>query len=462
MTDPLSGVAAALDRAAELWCSAAGPEGSLDGMPAGGLIAINDALGAVRRHLDAAHARVAAEIARQSRPDLGSEGLARMQGYRTPATLLAATIGTSTGDAIRLVAVGDATAPRQTLSGERAPARHPHVATALASGTIGVPAASAIITLLDRIALRADRATIDEAERTLTAQAAGLTLDQLAAVIRRAEAHLDPDGVLPREDELRGERALHIREERSGMLLFTARLDPENAAPVKAAIESLVTGELRRRANGGAHDRAVDRIGSEHGDLDRRTVPQLQADALADICRHILGCSASALPLATTTVVVRIGLDQLEAGTRFGTIDGIAQPISAGAVRRMAAAGQIIPCVLGGESEILDWGRAKRLFTSAQRLALVERDGGCAFCGLPPGFTEAHHLRWWERDAGPTDLSNGILLCTRCHHRVHDDGWQIRIDGPGTHAKVWFIPPAHIDIARTPRLGGRARYDFAA
>lgn len=41
------------------------------------------------------------------------------------------------------------------------------------------------------------------------------------------------------------------------------------------------------------------------------------------------------------------------------------------------------------------------------------------------------------------------------------DGWEIRIDGPGTTARVWFIPPVWLDAARTPRLGGRARFDVA-
>ncbi len=83
-------------------------------------------------------------------------------------------------------------------------------------------------------------------------------------------------------------------------------------------------------------------------------------------------------------------------------------------------------------------------------------------CGAPPSHAKAHHLRWWVRDAGPTDLANGVLLCTSCHHRIHDNGWDIRIGGVGTRAKVWFIPPPHVDPARTPRLGGRARFDFQA
>jgi 5-methylcytosine-specific restriction protein A len=69
---------------------------------------------------------------------------------------------------------------------------------------------------------------------------------------------------------------------------------------------------------------------------------------------------------------------------------------------------------------------------------------------------------WWLRDCGKTDLHNGILLCVACHHRVHDDGWDIRIEGTGVEAKVWFIPPPWLDPDRTPRLGGRSRYDLVA
>ncbi|WP_263406422.1 HNH endonuclease [Microbacterium hominis] len=78
--------------------------------------------------------------------------------------------------------------------------------------------------------------------------------------------------------------------------------------------------------------------------------------------------------------------------------------------------------------------------------------------GAPPPWTHGHHLSWWDRDTGPTDIDNGVLLCTGCHHRVHDDGWEIRIDGRGTAASVWFVPPPWIDADRTPRLGGNARY----
>jgi hypothetical protein len=154
-------------------------------------------------------------------------------------------------------------------------------------------------------------------------------------------------------------------------------------------------------------------------------------------------------------VIVRIPLDALTEGTGVATIDGIAQPVDPGTARRMAADAEIIPIVLDGKSDILDHGRARRLFTRTQRLALYERDGGCVMCGAPPAMTEAHHLTWWSR-GGTTDLDNGVLLCTSCHHTIHKDDWDIRVD----NGEVWLTPPTHIDPTRTPQRGGRRRHDY--
>jgi len=188
----------------------------------------------------------------------------------------------------------------------------------------------------------------------------------------------------------------------------------------------------------------------------------MRADILVGLCRHALDCDQPTSGVKTT-VVVRMTRAELETGAGVGEVDGSAQPVSAAALRRGAADAEVIPAVLGGNSEVLDWGRARRLFTPAQRLALVERDGGCAWCNAPPSWCEAHHIRWWERDDGPTDLINGVLLCARCHHRVHRDGWAIevrRADEAGE--AVWFTPPRSVDPTRTPRIGGRARYDIVA
>ena len=83
---------------------------------------------------------------------------------------------------------------------------------------------------------------------------------------------------------------------------------------------------------------------------------------------------------------------------------------------------------------------------------MMERDDGCAFAGCtsPPAYADAHHIQWWSH-GGTSDLANGIMLCGFHHHRIHDDGWEIRIrDGI-----PYFIPPPWVDPDRRARRGGR-------
>lgn len=444
----MSGLHEAMSRLDEAWADA-DDAGDLSREQ---LITVVEAIGLLQRRLDSVHVDVAAGIARESRPELGAESLAKQRGFRTAAKLIAAATGISTGEAQRLVKVGEATAPRSDLIGSRLPARYPLIREALGFGALGAQAAALLIALLDRCRIAAGAERIAEAERLLVAAAEGLELDAVRKLVVRAEAWLDPDGVEPRADEQRARRSLRIFE-RGGMVHLHAQLDPETAAPVVTAIRGYVSAAFAARSDApfpGAPD------------ADRRTVAMVQADALSVFCAHVLGCRGDRVPLAGATVVVRVGLEDLQSGPGSATIDGLDQVVDIGAARRMAASGGVIPWVLGGASEILDWGREKRLFTRAQRLALAERDGGCAMCGLPPEMTRAHHIRWWQRDRGPTDLSNGILLCETCHHRIHDNDWEIVIEGSGVSGRPWFIPPRAVDPDRTPRLGGRARFDIAA
>lgn len=457
MENRLDGIAAALDALA-----AAGGAQAPAALSPSALVEVNRAFGVLMRQVDAAFAPVAAEISRQSRPQLGGDSLAKKQGFRSPVALIQATTGASVGEAIRLVQVGESTAPRTSISGESRPAAHPHVAAAVAAGALSMTAASAIITLLDKLSLRVDSAHRDAAERDLCQRAPGLRADELTRLLAHAEAELDPDGLAAAHEEHRSARALRMQE-RDGMLHLTGVFDVATAAPIKTVLDAMVTRVLQNNEHAPRHEHGHGHGGGGGDDpkagalRDERTVPQMRADALHELCAHALGCE-QVPTVATTTVVVRMTLDQLESGCGVARIDGFDASLPAAEVRRLAADLQVIPCVLGGDSEILDWGRTRRLFSPAQKLALAERDGGCAFCGAPPAWTHGHHIAWWNRDAGPTDLDNGVLLCTGCHHRIHSDGWEIRVDGVGVAARVWFIPPPWIDAERTPRIGGGARY----
>ena len=108
------------------------------------------------------------------------------------------------------------------------------------------------------------------------------------------------------------------------------------------------------------------------------------------------------------------------------------ESITASQARRLACNARIIPAVLGGASEVLDLGRAQRLFTAAQRRALLIRDRTCRAdgCDIPGTWSEAHHWVAWQA-GGDTDLDNGVLLCSHHHHRAHDPHYAAERMGNG-------------------------------
>ena len=87
----------------------------------------------------------------------------------------------------------------------------------------------------------------------------------------------------------------------------------------------------------------------------------------------------------------------------------------------MACNADLVPVVLGTDSEILDFGRTARLAHPIQHRALRLRDKCCQAedCDAPAAWTEAHHLKPWS-EGGRTNLENMVLLCSSDHRRIHD------------------------------------------
>ncbi len=414
----------------------------------GELVAAQRAASQLRRTTEAMLAALAFEVGRRSAPELGPNGLARAHGFSSPGRMVAHATGGSLGDAAHLIDAGRAFAsdaasdgidPGDPASASASPS-YPHLAACLAAGDIGAQAAAMVGRTLDALGEHAP-----SVEERLVARACDLDLAQLRRVCQRLQASSNPAAWEERERRQHDARHVSVSEDADGMMLIQARLDPPTAAPVIAWLDAQVKDAFRRRRDADPLDR------------DTRTVGQIRADALVGLARHGMACDEPTSGVSTT-MVVRMGLDELLTGAGLGDSDDLPAPITAGTLRAMAADAEIIPAVLGAKSEALDLGRARRLFTRAQRLALVERDGGCAMCHASPSYCEAHHIQWWDRHRGKTDLDNGVLLCTGCHHRVHRDGWKIEaLDG-----EVWITAPPSVDPSQRPRLGGRARMQLAA
>jgi hypothetical protein len=120
------------------------------------------------------------------------------------------------------------------------------------------------------------------------------------------------------------------------------------------------------------------------------------------------------------TVVVTMTIDSLMGGLAAAALD-TGEVISAGAARRLACEAGVIPMVLGGTSEVLDIGRRRRFHTSAQRLAIAQRDKTCVVggCDAPPSRCHVHHVIAWS-EGGGTSVKDGRLYCSAHHAMVHD------------------------------------------
>jgi hypothetical protein len=145
-----------------------------------------------------------------------------------------------------------------------------------------------------------------------------------------------------------------------------------------------------------------------------------------------------------------------ERGTGLARIEGQVAPVSISTAWRLRCDAGVAGVVLDQNGYVLDFGREQRFFTRKQKEALAIVWGGCASpgCDRPPSWTEAHHIVFWKRDGGKTDLADGILLCRHHHLLLHNNGWEIFRDDVG---RYWLIPPPEQDPNQTPiELGSKS------
>jgi hypothetical protein len=416
---------------------------SIDTVSDSSLLNAIDRIGAARRLVDALGTAVSGEIAKRSAPG-DEESLARRLGAKNPSHLVALRARLDPATATSWTTVGALTATRRSILGEKLPPAHPEVAAGLDLGDIDSASGRVIIATVDACSIAADQANL--LEETLVRQAPSLTPRELTRLCREVIARYAPETGEEREAALRARSGLRIVQRPDGLTHIAIDTHPEAAGLILASIDARTA------------PRRIPRFATEGSepveDHDRRTLAQRRLDALVDVARDSVARDDGQLAGTSVSMVVTVPLETLVSGRGTASIAGIDEPISAATARRLAAVAEIIPAVLGTDSEVLDLGRSARLFSSAQRRAIALRDRGCAWggCDAPPGWCEVAHIDAWYL-GGRTDLCNGVLLC-RFHHQLFDSGgWRLEWrDGV-----PWFIPPRWVDSSQTPRRGGRPR-----
>ncbi len=399
------------------------------------------AVAQVRHANDAILAALAQRIDALSSADARAGRFARQKGFGGASGLLSEVGELSAADAGKLVALGNALAGPPSTAGEGNDAgtvapqpRFPYLAKAVREGWLGTEKASIVRRTLEDLTVETA-----EIEVSLVDRARQRSVTAVRKMCAFELARCDQAALEQQEARNRKSRYLSVIQEPGGMVGIHGRLDAVSAAPVKAWIDAQVRAQMTAER--------------ELADGERRQPGQIAADVLVAMARHSMGCDAPGTGVKTT-LVVRVDKKDLEAGTGLAQCDAVEGPISAGALRLMAVDAQILPAVMGGASLALDLGRAARLFTRAQRLAIAERDGGCAKCGAPVARCDVHHIRWWSR-GGRSDIANGVLLCVGCHQRLHDHGWEVEINRRG---HVEFIPPPSVDPQRRRQPASPTRH----
>ncbi|MCE2527674.1 MAG: DUF222 domain-containing protein [Actinomycetia bacterium] len=291
----------------------------------------------------------------------------------------------------------------------------------------------------------AEQGDIDEQE--LVDKATKQPVDVFAHTARRHVQQRSPDDGMSILKRQRSERKAWIRVDRgTGMTVFHARLDPISGAKAKSALSAM-----------------TNHMWLEEDPKARPTTGQRMADALVELLcgppkdKHSKKDKQKRRPGGRGPVLVLVAhydpITQLIRDARLG--DGTPLPMEA--VIDLACQAKILPTIFDSKGQVLWAGMSRRTASPTQRMLLIARDRTCVGCGADPAWCQAHHVVPWAAD-GPTDIDNMVLLCSRCHHRVHDQNWEV-IQTPS--GKYVLQPPPTSNRRSLPiktsrrRRGGR-------
>jgi hypothetical protein len=292
---------------------------------------------------------------------------------------------------------------------------HPDVRRAVAEGLVSLAQAQVLCAAVDAIPAELGAEIAQRAEGHLI----GLCDDYGPKQLRRLAEHI-LEVVAPELAEAEEQRRIEamessaheatrltVREQGDGTTRISALIPSTTAAVFNVQLEAFTSP---RRVRDG-FDEATGKRLPHARQLGEAFCELIESRRPDDLPHHGGG---------TVAVDATIDHDKLVAGVGAGTLTS-GERLSVGVVRRLACRTGVLPAVLGGKSEVMDLGRRTRLFTPAQRKALAIRDQGCRAegCDIPAAWTEAHHKHPWSA-GGKTDLADGVLLCSRHHHVIHD------------------------------------------
>ncbi|MBM7509289.1 hypothetical protein JOE61_003103 [Nocardioides salarius] len=307
--------------------------------------------------------------------------------------------------------------------------RYDLVREALGRGDVIAEQASVICTALDELPDDLEPSILEQATKALVAFAEVHDAKALRVLGRRILEVVAPEVAEAWEAEQLA------KEEREAEKSAVFRMREDGHGRIKGSFTvPMLAGQMLERALlafAAPKHQIATRAAADEGEHEeqapvpvRRPTAQRLGAAFVELVERL---DPHDLPKAggvNATVVVTMTLDSLKDGLAAATLD-TGDRLSAATARRLACEAGVVPVVLGGKSQPLDVGRAKRYFSPAQRVAMGIRDGGCTArgCDAPPAMCHAHHDDPWSCH-GHTDLDRGRLLCPYHHRRIHNPEYE--------------------------------------
>jgi Domain of unknown function (DUF222) len=354
----------------------------------------------------------------------------------------------SHSEAAARVRAAAAVGPRSSMLGERLRPLLPKLAAVQRDGAVTVEQVQIVeraMYKLSRTGLHPEE--VETAEKLLTDYAPVLGPADLHRFALRVMDAADPDGPEPVDDQLQQDRRyVDLQQRRDGMWHLQGRLTSTVGAQLNAILDPL------------AQPRSSS-IEDQDGTLthipDDRPYGQRLHDGLDEACSRLLKSAdqpqVGGVPAA---VIITVQLQDLLAKAGLAeTSDGTV--LTAEQLLRIADEAEIWPTIINRDGVPLALGRAQRLASRGQTMALIARDAGCSFpgCTHPPSWCDRHHINDWIL-GGFTDLDNLTLLCRYHHTHFLQKGWICRLNGDGLPE---WIPPWWIDAQQRPQLNTRIR-----
>ena len=247
----------------------------------------------------------------------------------------------------------------------------------------------------------------EDLDRLVAGDGGGMDRRQLREHVDAWTHTADPEALAGRERRAWANRRLSISADGpDGAVHGGFTLDPVGGATLIAALDA----QSRKTSTD-----------------DERTYPQRLADALVALAQRALdGGELPQVAVQRPHVILITTAETLKGapGSPAAQLDGVG-PVSAGTAQTICCDAEVTEVFMTRNAEVLDVGRTRKQPTRAQRLAVIARDRRCIGCGASAARCQIHHVRWWNRDSGPTDEENLCLVCWDCHHRIHDDGWLV-------------------------------------